>query len=58
VSVFVLHLAWIAALDRFDFAFPENGLTAFKAGSPIGVTVSVGQCNAMRCARELCVLHA
>ena len=26
-------------LDRFDYAFPENGLTAFQLGKPLGVKV-------------------
>lgn len=34
-----------ADLEKFDWAFPENGLTAFYMGTPIGVTVSCNTAN-------------
>lgn len=26
---------WVSAIDNFDFAFAENGLTAYKLGKPL-----------------------
>jgi phosphomannomutase len=29
------RISWVPAIDDFDFAFAENGLTAFRLGKPL-----------------------